>query len=306
MINFNGVPQSNSANQFGSPMPSSVPAQMGSFGNERFTPSTRLQAFGGADAVGTPGLWARFVAFIKGLFGSSAAATATPAAVSNAAPVPPRMFAAPPPPRFLAAPPPPALAPAPPPPPPPAPVPPPPPLAPVGATPGVAQIGATPLAAAANTPAAHQLLVSAVTDYRAAIAATSSSMNMIMSGQFGGGKMTISFLPGLVMPHGVRMLMIAGLGREPNAAEMARWQAFMTADANGGWNKALTDANNTVMAARLRETDGSADAMAKIGAEVAEKLTWKVLPAAAPGPAANACDGFSPRPANCMAPGARL
>jgi hypothetical protein len=145
-----------------------------------------------------------------------------------------------------------------------------------------------------------------MTDYRAAIAATASPMNMIMSGQFGGGKFPINFLPGLVLPHGVRMLMIAGLGREPNAVETTQLQGMIAADARGGWNAALTDANNTIMAERLRETDGSADAMAKIGAEIAEKLTWNALPAAAPAPnAGNPCTGFSPMPASCMAPGAK-
>jgi hypothetical protein len=142
MINFNGVPQSNNAIQSGSARPAYVPAQIGSFGAERYTPSARLQAFGGADAVATPSLWARFVAFIKGLFGSSVATAATPAAASNAARVSPTPLAAPLPP---------ALAPAPPPPPPPAPVPPAPPAPTVGApfsvgpgvglTPAVAQVG---------------------------------------------------------------------------------------------------------------------------------------------------------------------
>jgi hypothetical protein len=96
----------------------------------------------------------------------------------------------------------------------------------------------------------------------------------ILAGEFSGN--TVMLLPGLMLPYGANMLMLAWLGREATAEELAKWQGWQASrDPRQAFSDIMQDIERTGLAARLPETDGSAAAVTALHQEVAAKFTWR-------------------------------
>lgn len=130
----------------------------------------------------------------------------------------------------------------------------------------------------AHSAEAGRKLRAAIRSYDLAVdelaARTSNSLILALSGKLNSNQ--VSILPGLLLPHGATMLMLAWLGREATGQELARWQGWQaTRDGQQALSMILDDIERTGLAARLPETDGSARALAALRQEVGAKLTWR-------------------------------
>jgi hypothetical protein len=144
------------------------------------------------------------------------------------------------------------------------------------ATSASAPVG-TPNSDRANGPAAQAALREAIRAYGAEIDRSRSEMTMILGGRLVAGG-PVYLLPGLMLPHGATIMMLAWLGRAPEPAELARWKAW-TQGADGhdprqAFGEIMADVERIALAARLPETDGSPEAVTAMRQEVAARLRW--------------------------------
>ena len=136
----------------------------------------------------------------------------------------------------------------------------------------------TPHADRANSPAAQAALAQAIAAYGAAVTAPGTSeLTWILSGRLSSD--TVYLLPGLMLPHGARMMMLAWLGREPNTEELTRWQGWSAGaggrDARTAFGDVMRDIERTGLAARLPETDGTPEAVTRLRQEIGAKMRWR-------------------------------
>jgi hypothetical protein len=138
-------------------------------------------------------------------------------------------------------------------------------------------VAGTPNKDRANSADAQAKLRAAIQAYGQAVSAEMQQANDpmigILAGQFSGN--TVMLLPGLMLPHGANMLMLAWLGREATPEELAKWQGWQQQDARKAFADIMQDIERTGLAARLPETDGSAAAVTALHQEVAAKFTWR-------------------------------
>ncbi|MDB5095778.1 MAG: hypothetical protein JWM80_199, partial [Cyanobacteria bacterium RYN_339] len=139
-------------------------------------------------------------------------------------------------------------------------------------------VAGTPNKDRANSADAQAKLRAAIQTYGAAVSAESQKSNdmmiSILAGQFSGNQ--VMLLPGLMLPHGANMMMLAWLGREATPEELAKWKGWQDSrDGRTAFSDIMQDIERTGLAARLPETDGSAAAVTALHQEVGAKFTWR-------------------------------